>query len=203
MPWLAGGISPRSLWEIKMDISSRKQMIGFILVAGLFFYLASALWSALFIVSLPQEKDWCKEWFRQERETRFETVLVEECVEFNNTLEELKYYHNREMYDRNRYWGYGCILAGALLVIFVFHVIPKWRGRLNDSLLRSSETWLVALLLGFVVSVVVPLVLGWILPAPVKWFPDEIVRIAELREQEELEILKEVARAQRTLFAHH
>lgn len=65
----------------------------FAAIAGLAFYLASAVWSALFIVALPQDPDWCKD-----------AMEFEGCVEFKNTFEKLKYDHNREMVDRNSYW---------------------------------------------------------------------------------------------------
>jgi len=175
-----------------MVISSRKQVIVFIFAVGFLFYLASALWSAFFIVSLPQDKAWCKRWAQYEVEGRFESKSVDECVEFKNTLEALKYDHNKKMYERNRYWVYGELAAGILLAFFVFHVIPRWRG---SSLTLSGAMNGGPILLGIATAILMPLLLGWILPAPEKWFPQEIKEIADLRVREELDILRDVARA--------
>ena len=97
-----------------MSINKLKNVIGFAIALGLIAYLASALWSAIFIISLPMDQDAITDWVEVETgENRFSGTQTElEPTGFKNTLEELKYYHNVRMQDRNRYWVYGQLTIG-------------------------------------------------------------------------------------------
>jgi len=97
------------------------------------------------------------------------------------------------MRDRNRYWVYGELIAGGLLGLLVFYIVPKLR--------KSQETQNDAagfatggVFLGVLAVLIVPLVVSWLLPAPVKWFPQEIVDIATTRESEALTRLEALAK---------
>ena len=52
-------------------------------------------------------------------------------VEFKNGLEELKYHHNVQMRDRNRYRVYGLMIVGGAIGLSAFYVVPKWRNKLD------------------------------------------------------------------------
>lgn len=175
-----------------MNVSNRVHVIAFLLIGGVLLYVGSAIWDAFFLPVVPNDPDWCK--YGEETEVGYDRYTGPEtewrCVEFKNMLEEVKYYHNLNMRERNRYRVYGALAIGIAVSVLVFHVIPTWRGT------RSTNTSgiAVALVLGFAVSVLAPLALSWALPAPVEWFPASIVKVAKDQEREILEVLQDVAR---------
>ena len=167
-----------------MSINKLSHVIVFAIILSLFAYFASALWSAIFIVSLPMDKD-----------AIVDAVKIGETeyyLEFKNCLAKLKYDHNVRMRDRNRYWIYGELVVGGLIGLFVFYIVPKWRQTL-DIKQDASEDIGGGVVLGVLVVLIVPMVFSWVLPAPAKWFPKEIRNIAEIRQQEALSRLKKDA----------
>ncbi|MCG8345123.1 MAG: hypothetical protein MI685_08200 [Chlorobiales bacterium] len=174
-----------------MSPNKPAHIVAFAVSLGIFAYLASALWSAIFIVPLPMEKDAIIDSIEIETgEDRYGGIQTEwHPIEFKNTLEELKYYHNLQMRDRNRYWLYGELIVGGLIGLFVFYIIPKRRNIL-DNPYDTSGTAFGGIFLGILTVLIVPFVLSWVLPPPVKWFPQEIARIAEMREKDALSRLK-------------
>lgn len=109
---------------------------------GIFVYLASALWSAVFIVALPQPPDAIVDSYPLERESggRYNEQVTTEWVpiEFKNTLEEVKYYHNVRMRDRNQYWLHSMLAFGAFAGLCAFFLIPRWRRVLPDHYSASA-----------------------------------------------------------------
>jgi len=176
-----------------MSINKPVHVIIFAIVLGFFSFLASATWSAIFIVSLPMAEDAIIDAVEIETgEDRYGTIQTEWWpIEFKNSLEELKYYHNLQMLDRNRYWLYGQLILGGLLSLCAFYIIPKWRNTLDPE--DSSRVVVTSVFLGVLTVLIMPFVFGRVLPAPVKWFPQEIIDIAELRENEVLNQLKVLA----------
>ena len=170
-------------------------VILFAIVFGLVAYLASALWCAIFIVSLPMDEDAITDAIEIEtggdrwRGARTEWLPIE----FKNSLEELKHYHNVRMRDRNRYWVYGELIVGGFLGLFLFYIVPKWRYP-QETLPHKTELAFGGALVGVCSVLIVPLVIGWVLPAPMNWFPQEIVDIANTREKEALMRLEPLAR---------
>ena len=72
-----------------MSLKKPANVIVFAIVLGLIAYLASAFWSAIFIVSLPMAEDAVVDAIEiQTGEDDYEW----RPVEFKNSLEELKYY---------------------------------------------------------------------------------------------------------------
>ncbi len=169
-----------------MNLDRHRDLVLFGAVIGVAFYLASAVWSALFIVALPQDRDWCKN--AMEFQTG-EDTSESRCVDFKNTYEELKYYRNQDMANRNRYWVYGQLIAGAFGGWLMFSRLPARRD-----ITRRSTASVGAAMYGMTITLLVPLVLGWLLPAPVKWFPRQIVEYADARVQRELSLLRDSAR---------
>ena len=178
-----------------MSLNKLAHVIAFAVSLGIVAFLASALWSAIFIVSLPMDEDAITDAIEIETgEGRYGGVQTEwHPIAFKNSLEELKYYHNVRMRERNRYWVYGQLIVGGLFGLFVFYIVPKWRNTL-DPQNDTSGIAFGGVLLGVLVVLIVPLVLSWILPAPIKWFPQEIVEIAQTREKEALTHLKALAK---------
>ena len=178
-----------------MSLNKLAHVIAFAIALGIIAFLASALWGAIFIVSLPMDEDAITDWIEIETgEDRYGGVQTEwHPTEFKNSLEELKYYHNVRMRDRNGYWVYGEMIVGGLLGLFVFYIVPKWR-KTQETQHGTTGFAIGGAFLGVLVVLIVPLVLSWVLPAPVKWFPQEIVDIAETRQKEALTRLEALAK---------
>lgn len=151
-------------------------------------YLASAVWSALFIIDLPQAPDAVLGVVETTREGgRYGQWVETEVmpVAFSSTLEELKYHHNVRMLERNRYWFYGTLLFGALAGYVAFSLIPRWRARAGVQSDPPTSS-ISSAFFGAFVAAVFPMVLGWILPAPAEWFPRQIGELADARQSEAL-----------------
>jgi hypothetical protein len=176
-----------------MSIAKPTHVICFAISVGLVAYLASALWSALFIVSLPLDPDAVVDSIELDRgEDRFGNAMTEwRPVKFKNGFEELKYFHNRQMTVRNRYWLYAEVSIAGLTGVFAFFVVPKWR-KISDDRYEPSLVVIEGALVGCISVIVIPFFLGLLLPAPVKWFPRSIVAISEQREKAQTELLKRV-----------
>lgn len=167
-----------------MSSNNPKHLLVFVSAAGVSIYLLNALWSAMFIVAVPMDDNWCSDAV-EHRSGEYKSEW--RCVEFKNDLERQKYYHNRRMRQRNTYWVYGMVIFGGVLGVVMFHVLPRWRGR--DT---NVEGFIISIMLGMFVAIVVPNILSWILPAPVEWFPSEITEIAKTRQEEALRRLQEI-----------
>lgn len=173
-----------------MSFKKPSHIIAFIVVLGALAYFAAALWSAIFIVSLPMDEDAVIDAVEFQTD---ENVYEWRPVKFKNGLEELKYYHNVRMRDRNSYWMYGSMIAGGAIGLLVFFVVPKWRDKLEakDDAVGIAIGSVVA---GVLVVLIVPRLIGWVLPAPIRWFPQEIVDISSARQKEALQRIKLLAR---------
>ena len=172
---------------MKISLHEPAHVIAFTVSLGIAAFLASALWGAFFIVALPMDDDAITNVIEIERgENRYGVVQTERRpIEFKNPIEQSKYYHNVRMRDRNSYWVYGQMIVGGLFGLFVFYILPKWRNTL-ESHHDTTETVCTGAILGVMAVLIVPIVLSWILPAPVKWFPQVITDIARTREKEAL-----------------
>ena len=165
---------------------------------GIVLYVATALWSALFIVDLPHDGDAVLDTVPIEREAgRYDQQAYTEHVptKFKSTLEELKYQYNVGMLARNRYWFYATLIFGAIAGYVAFCLLPRWR-RSPELRGDAPSTAAGAAFFGAFVALVVPMVLGWLLPAPAEWFPQKIRVIADLRQTEALSQLQQLAEAQ-------
>jgi hypothetical protein len=162
-----------------MDTRNPRHVLAFVFLIGAFFYLAGALWSAYFIISLPQAEDWCKDWIEPDPDARGSGFTG--CVGFKNDVEGTKYYHNKQMLVRNRKWVYATIGAAILLSLFVFWYFPS---RIHHRQV-PHDAFATAIVLGFIAAVIAP-IYSWALPAPTTWFPSFIVEAAQQREADAL-----------------
>ena len=149
-----------------MDIDNKKHLLGFLFIGGVLAYLLHAAFGAVFVVAVPLAPDWCHDF--QEVQTAADEYK-QECFAFKNAFEEAKYRHNQRMIGRNKFLiavQFGLWFAAAGLV---FHWIPTWRGipLVHD----GAERFFAIAVLAFATSVIAPLVLSWLLPPPVEWFP--------------------------------
>ena len=67
-----------------MNTRNPRHVLAFVFLVGGFLYLAGALWSAYFIVSLPQAEDWCKDWIEPDPDA--EGSGFSGCVSFKNDV---------------------------------------------------------------------------------------------------------------------
>jgi len=161
-----------------VNLENKRHVASFLFGASFSFYLLGAAWSAVFIVALPQDPDWCQEYVEiQTGENSFE----ERCVAFKDHAAEIKQYHNQRMIQRNTYWFYASLVLGGLVGILAFHTVPRWRGdqTCSSSLGGGLAAEVAAAFLG-------PLLFGWLLPAPIHWFPQELADIYQARQESAL-----------------
>jgi uncharacterized membrane protein YraQ (UPF0718 family) len=171
-------------------------LVVFACCLGVVIYLASALWSALFIIDVPQAPDAVVDFVEIEQQVSgryYDDSYTEASpTKFKNTLEELKYHHNVTMLERNRYWFYGTLIFGAFAGYVAFSLIPRWRARAGIHSGPPTSA-ISSAFLGAFVAAVLPMLLGWILPAPVEWFPRRICEMADARQSQALAKLEEAA----------
>ena len=163
-----------------MNTRNPRHVLAFVFLVGVFFYLAGALWSAYFVIALPQPHDWCADWV--DLRDKDDQSAFSGCVQFKNDVEALKYHHNQQMRDRNTKWLNTTIGAGIILSLLLFWYLPS---RIHHRVV-PSDTFVTASVLGFIAALIVPLVFSWVLPAPVTWFPAFIVEASREREAEAL-----------------
>ena len=108
----AARLHPGPLAGKLMDVRKPSHVIAFAVACGVLVWMLSVLWSALFIVAIPMDPDWCLE--TAEVQTGPDEV-ESRCVTFKNVIEEAKYRHNVQMLRGNARFNY-CMLAlgGAL-----------------------------------------------------------------------------------------
>ena len=173
-------------------------LIAFACCLGVVVYLASALWSALFIINLPQAPDAVLDVVEITRESgRYDQWVETDVVPvgFSSTLEEHKYHHNVAMNERNRYWIYSTLIFGAFAGYVAFSLIPRWRARAGIQCDPPTAS-ISSAFFGAFVAGVFPMLLGWVLPAPASWFPRQLVEMADSRQMEALSELEQVAAIQ-------
>lgn len=168
---------------------------------GLAVYLANGLWSAFVVVDLPHERGAVVDYaeFEHEGESgRYIPHTMTEAVpvRFSSTLEEVKYHHNLRSGERNSYWYYLAAFVGVFAGLLAFTVIPRWRGLRYHA--DYAQTPIVSAWFGAFVALVVPLLLGWLLPAPADLFPRQIREAADQRRAEALAVLQQQAATMRS-----
>lgn len=167
-----------------------KQVVAIALFIGIIAYLASALWCANFLVILPQAEDAIVDYVEiQTIDSHGDQQIKYHPIQFKNTLEELKYYHNERMVKKHRHFNIAELIAGGLLGACVFFSIAKLRNNI-DSHSKSLEIAGGGALIGFFAVLIISSLLSIILPAPAKWFPHTIAEIREKHENETLKQLK-------------
>ena len=173
-----------------MSLSEKSHIIVFAIVLGSVAYLADVLWAAIFLVPLPNDEDAVVHWIEIQTGAN---SYKSHPGEFKNSIEELKYYNNVQMVERNTYWLGGLAIVGGAIGLFAFYVVPKCRNNLG--LERDNATIAISgIVIGVLVVVITPVIIARFLPASDKWFPKVIVEYRDMREKEALERLELYAR---------
>jgi len=170
-----------------MNIADKKQVIGYLVTAGFVAYVFAAMLSSIFIIAVDMDDGWCIE--SMEFQTGPDSYEIR-CIEFKNRFEEYKYYHNHDMKERNKYLIGGNFALFLAMTFLLFHFVPKWQGE-NDR--TNHDKFFLLFLLSFGVVVIMPLIFGFVLPAPIEWFPKIFVEIHEKQIEATLLELKEIA----------
>lgn len=162
-----------------MDLQNNKHVGIYIIGAGFLMYILAATLNAIFVITLPIDDTWYQENVVMSEEIdsidRFgnESYSTQSYItNYENAIEISKYYHNQRMNDIHRYITSGLIAFGIITTLFLFYFIP----RLNGKKLDGDEIFS-AFLIGLITSSIMPLLYGWLLPAPVEWFPSIIREI--------------------------
>jgi len=147
--------------RLVLSFVRRWQYLISLLVVGFVVWNLSAIGAAIFVPVVEMEEDWCVVWWEGN------------CVEFINSLEEDKYFHNKRMATRNAIVMTVALLIGVVWEYMIRFQIPHWKK--NSPLhpykdffpgiffaLWAYSFWLIVVLLGCT----------FILPPPVDWYPD-------------------------------
>ena len=177
-----------------MNIRNPFHVGGYFLLIGLMLWLILAVSQGIFLPSVPQAQDYCSRWVPIPDGVDAPERLAgssHRCVEFRNTLEQLKYYHNLRMVKRNRIVLYVTMGAGIMTSFLLFYAIPKWRKR---KYFQGSYSYASGIIGLGMLAAFSPILYGFVLPPPSKWFPDKIVKYIDSKETKEIHNLQEQAK---------
>ncbi len=152
-------------------------LLFYMLIGGFFFYLMSITVETIFVPTIEQPEGFCKEW----TERAFRWQRVQDCVKFENNLEELKYKHNKRMEKRSD----RKVLFLFLLATGVTYVLMVLRPTLffekGNYLRYTTGIIATAILMGVVLGFMMPIIYQALLPAPSDWLPQEFMEIRRAR----------------------
>jgi len=150
----------------------------YLIVGGLAFYLLSAAIDAVFIYTMKMSPGWCVEYMNVEGKYGFH----KECIRFKNKIEELKYLHNQTIEKRIPKRAHAMLALASIVTLLLMLLAPsRFFDNGNEFLHHKTAVFASAVFYGFLLSVVMPLLYGAVLPPPIEWFPDEIIAIRQAR----------------------
>ena len=157
----------------------------YMVLGGFFFYLLSVFIEPVFIPTLPMPEEWCQKWI----ETRSGYQKRMECVEFGNTLDELKYQHNRKMEERRTNKMIGLFIAASAITFLMMVLNPA--NFFGDGVNIENYTGAIAtaVFYGIILGFMLPIIYETLLPPPTEWMPKELFEIQQARTEF---ILKEI-----------
>jgi hypothetical protein len=149
----------------------------YIIVGGIFFYLLSTVIDPIFIPTLGMPETWCKKWIERKISYRSQ----EECVEFANQIDELKYRHNQRMENRRTHKMFGLFLAASALTFLLMILKPIYF--FGDGVVITNITGVIAAAVyyGVIIGFLMPTFLQLLLPPPLDWLPREFSDIQQAR----------------------
>ena len=177
-----------------MNIRNPFQVGIYFLLIGCMLWLILAVSQGFFLLSVPQAPDYCGRWVSIPDGVAAPERLAgasSSCVEFKNTLERLKYYHNLRMVKRNRILLYIVMGAGVLISLFVFCVLPKWR---RSNYFDGHNNHLSGIIMLGLLTALSPILFGIVLPSPSKWAPDAVIKYIDSKETKAIQRLEELAK---------
>ena len=149
----------------------------YVVVGGFFFYLLSVFIDPVFITTLQMPENWCQKWI----ETRSGYQKQMECVEFDNTLNELKYRHNREMEKRHSDKMIGLFIAASLITFFLMFLNPTNFFGVGVRIENYTGAVATAVFYGVILGFIFPTIYQTLLPPPMEWLPQEFLEIRQAR----------------------
>jgi hypothetical protein len=177
-----------------MNAKNPLHVAAFLLFASVALWLTLAVAQGFFLTAVPQAPDYCKNWVPIPDDVDAPERLAgssTRCVEFVNTLERLKYYHNLRMVKRNRLLLYAVMSLGFVASVGAFFALPRWR---RTPYADATNVLGLTLLLGLLVAFS-PMLVRIVLPPPSRWAPDALREYFDSRRAATLEQLTEVATA--------
>lgn len=176
-----------------MNIRNPFQVGAFLLLFSGGLWITLAVLQGIFLTPVPQAPEYCNKWVPiLDGDDAPERIAgsSSHCVEFINTLERLKYYHNLRMVKRNRILIYFVMGAGFLISLGLFYSLPKWR---RASYAHDRNALGGSIVLGLLLTLS-PMVLSIALPSPSQWAPDAINKYFNSQRADALLKLKEIAK---------
>lgn len=157
------------------------EAIASLLVLGFFFYVLTSGLKAVYVPVVIMDANWCEEY----------VDLGEyggmRCNVFKNDLEYEKYVYNEQITKRNQWVLIFCLVVG----VFIYYVLHRKLGLLltkseKESADSSSRWFVVCFVMSGLAVIIVPLVLGEILPTPDNFLPQFVIDINEVKVEEAL-----------------
>lgn len=161
----------------------------YMLFGGLFFYLVSITFDLIFIPRLEMPQGFCEKWV----ERRVGYRAHEECVEFSDTLQELKYRHNQKMEERFTNKKFGIFLAATTFTFLMMVLSPDKFFDRKVTFEVSTGSFAVAVFYGVIIGFLLPVVFQTLLPPPSEWLPDEFFEIQRARTELILRQISEIS----------
>ncbi len=149
----------------------------YVVMGGFFFYLLSVAIDPIFIPTLQMPENWCQKWM----ETRIGYQKQMECVEFDNTLNKLKYRHNREMEKRRSDKMIGLFIAASLITFFLMCLNPTNFFGVGVRIENYTGAVATAVFYGVILGFIFPTIYQTLLPPPLEWMPQEFLEIRQAR----------------------
>ena len=161
-------------------------LLSYMIIGGFFFYVMGITIDTIFVPTIEQPEGFCEEW----TERAFRWHRAQDCVKFDNYLEELKYKHNKRMEKRSTQKVLFLFLL-ATGVTFVLMVLrPTLFFEKGNYLRYTTGIIATAVLMGVVLGFMMPIIYQALLPAPSDWLPQEFMEIRRARTEL---ILNEIA----------
>ena len=157
---------------------------------GFFFYLLSVFIDPIFIPELPMPENWCQKWI----ETRSGYQKQMECVEFSNTLDELKYKHNREMENRRTNKMLSLFIAASVITFLLMILNPSKFLGAGVSIENYNGAIATAVFYGVILGFIFPTIYQTLLPPPTEWMPGEFLEIRQARIEFILKEIKQLSK---------
>ena len=162
----------------------------YVIFAGIFFYLVSITFDAIFIPRLEMSPGWCEEW--AERKVRYRSQ--KECVKFSDRLQELKYRHNQNMEERLTNKMFGIFLSATAFTFLVMLMNPYKFFDQKITFENYTGGFAVAVFYGVIIGFILPVVFQAILPQPAEWLPNEFHEIQRARTELILRQISEISK---------
>lgn len=161
-------------------------LLFYMLIGGFFFYLMGITIDTIFVPTIEQSEGFCQEW----TERAFRWHRVQECVKFSNSLEELKYRHNKRMEKRSGEKVLFLFLLATGITYLLMVLRPTLFFEKGSYLRYTTGIIATAIWMGVVLGFVMPIIYQTLLPAPSVWLPQEFMEIRRARTEL---ILNEIA----------